>query len=81
MRSLTLKGPEISSYLINIGFPGKSVGKESACQCRRPVGSIPGLGIPLEEDMETHSSVLAWRIPMHRGVWEATVHGVAKSQT
>jgi len=39
------------------------------------------LGIPLEEDMEAHSSVLAWRIPMHRGVWEATVHGVAKSQT
>ena len=36
---------------------------------------------PLEEDMATHSSVLAWRIPMDRGVWRATVHGVAKSQT
>ena len=36
---------------------------------------------PLEEEMATHSSILAWRIPMDRGVWWATVHGVAKSQT
>ena len=33
---------------------------------------------PLEEGMATHSSVLAWRIPMDRGAWRATVHGVAK---
>ena len=36
---------------------------------------------PLEECMATHSSILAWRIPMDRGDWRATVHGVAKSQT
>ena len=36
---------------------------------------------PLEEGMATHSSILAWRIPMDRGAWCATVHGVAKSQT
>ena len=30
---------------------------------------------PLEEGMATHSSILAWRIPMDRGVWQATVHG------
>ena len=36
---------------------------------------------PLEEDVATHSSILAWRIPMDRGTWWATVHGVAKSQT
>ena len=35
---------------------------------------------PLEEDMATHSSILDWRIPMDRGVWRATVHGVAKSR-
>ena len=29
---------------------------------------------PLEEGMTTHSSILAWRIPMDRGVWQATVH-------
>ena len=33
----------------------------------------------LEEGMATHSSVLAWRIPMDRGAWQATVHGLAKS--
>ena len=31
---------------------------------------------PLEKEMATHSSILAWRIP-----WtEDTMHGVAKSQ-
>ena len=30
---------------------------------------------PLEEGMATHSSILAWRIPMDRGAWWATVHG------
>ena len=34
---------------------------------------------PMEEGMATHSSILAWRIPMDRGAWWATVHGVAKS--
>ena len=36
---------------------------------------------PLEEEMATHSSILAWRIPKNRGSWQATVHGVTKSQT
>ena len=36
---------------------------------------------PLEQVLETHSSILAWRILMDRGVWQATVHGVAKSDT
>ena len=36
---------------------------------------------PLEEGMAAHSSILAWRIPMDRGAWLATVHGVTKSQT
>ena len=31
--------------------------------------------------MATHSSILAWGIPMDRGVWWATVHGVTKTQT
>ena len=35
----------------------------------------------LEEGMATHSSILAWRIPMERGAWRATVHRVTKSQT
>ena len=36
---------------------------------------------PLEEGMATHSSVLAWRIPMDQRAWWAAVHGVKKSQT
>ena len=36
---------------------------------------------PLKKGMTTHSSVLAWRIPMDRAAWQATVHGVAKNQT
>ena len=28
---------------------------------------------PLEEDMATHPSILAWRSPMDRGAWWATV--------
>ena len=31
--------------------------------------------------MATHSSILAWRIPIDRGAWWATVHGVTKSWT
>ena len=34
---------------------------------------------PLEKGMATHSSILVWRIPMDRGAWGATVHGVAES--
>ena len=36
---------------------------------------------PLEEGMATHSSIPASRIPMDKGAWWATVHGVAKSRT
>ena len=34
---------------------------------------------PLEEGMATHSIILAWRIPMGREAWQATVHGVTES--
>ena len=45
-----------------LGFPGGSAGKEPACNVG-DLGSIPGLGDPLEKEMATHSSVLAWRVP------------------
>ena len=42
---------------------------------------VPSLGQedPLEEEMATHSSILAWRVPMDRGAWWATVQGVTES--
>ena len=35
---------------------------------------------PLQEGMATHSSILAWRMPMDRGAWCATVHEVTKEK-
>ena len=101
-----------------MGFPGSSVGKESAYSAGDP-SSIPGsgksagkgIGYPLqyswaslvaqmvtnppavwetwvqslswedflEEGAASHSSILAWRTPMDRGAWWATVYRVAKS--
>ena len=34
-----------------------------------------------KKEMATHSSILAWSIPMDRGAWRAIVHEVTKSQT
>ena len=47
----------------------------------RDEGLILGQEDPLEEGMETHFSILAWRIPMDRGAWGTTVHRVTKSRT
>ena len=35
---------------------------------------------PLEKEMATHSSILAWKNPID-GAWRVTVHGIAKSWT
>ena len=63
------------------GFPGDAVVKNPPASAgdARDVGSILGQEDPLEEEMATCSSLLAWRIPMDRGAWQTTVHGVAKS--
>ena len=63
-----------------LGFPGGSESKESACNAGDP-GSIPGLGRspggghgnPLQDSCLEN--------PMDRGAWQATVPGVAKSRT
>ena len=33
---------------------------------------------PLGEELATHSSVLAWKNPIDRGTWWATVHGLQR---
>ena len=46
---------------MNLGFPGGSVGKESACNAGDVVLSL-GWEDPLEKEMATYSSTVAWRI-------------------
>ena len=36
---------------------------------------------PLEKEMATHSSILAWENSMDGGAWQAIVHGVTESNT
>ena len=66
--------------LVFLGFPGGSDGKESACNVG-DLGSLPKLERFPGRGHATHSSILAWKIPMDRGAWQATVHEVAKSWT
>ena len=47
----------------------------------REAGSILGWEDPLEEEMVTHSNILAWENPMDSGAWWATFHGVTESDT
>ena len=63
-----------------LGFPGGSMVKNPPAMWETWVWSLAWED-PLEEGMATHSSILAWRIPVDRGAWQVTVHGVTKSQT
>ena len=66
-----------------MGFPGGSAVKNLPAMQEAKETWVRSLGQEdlLEEGMATHSSILAWRIPMDRGPWQAAVHRVAKSQT
>ena len=65
--------------LVFLGFPCGSVGKESAGNAG-DLGSIPGLERS-PGGGHGNSSILAWTMPMDRGAWWATVHGVAELDT
>ena len=59
-----------------LDFPGAQKVKSPAAMQETQVQSL-GWKDPVEKEMATHSSILAWTIP-----WtEESVHGVAKSQT
>ena len=58
-----------------MGFPGDSDGKELTCNSGDQVQSL-GWEDPLEKEMATHSSILAWRIP-----WIEESGGVSTSHT
>ena len=61
---------------IFLGFPGGLDGKESTCNAG-DLGSI--LLPPSGGGHATHTSIIAWRIPMDRGTRRATVCGLTKS--
>ena len=58
----------------------QSLGRESICNSRDP-GLIPSQEDPLEKEMTTHSSFLAWKIPWTEEPGGLQVQGVAKSQS
>ena len=62
------------------GFPGSSVGKESACSSG-DLGSISGSGRSPGEGNGNPLQYSCLENPMDRGAWWATVHGVAKNRT
>ena len=74
------------SIYIYIDFPGGSDCKESTYNAG-DLGSIPGLGRSLGDplgwslEVAIHSRILGWRIPVDRGAWWTTAHGVTKSWT
>ena len=41
--------------------------------------SSPGSGRSPGEGNATHFTIVAWKIPMDRGAWQAIVHGAIKS--
>ena len=63
-----------------IGFPVGSDGEESACNAKDP-GSIPGLGRSPGERNDNPVQYSCLENSMDRAAWQATIHGVAKSQT
>ena len=79
----TVKKRKLMKRLIHLGCSGGSVVKNLPPVQKPQVIQVRSLGQEdaLEEGMATHSSILAWRIPMDRGAWRATVHRVAKSWT
>ena len=60
--------------------PGGSVVKNLPAMQERQVQFL-GQEDPLEKEMATHSSILAWEIPWTEGARQATVHRVPNSRS
>ena len=61
-------------------FPVAQIVKRLPTMWETQIQSL-GWEDPLEEGTVINSSIPAWRIPMDRGAWRATVHRIAKRQT
>ena len=79
-----MRGTELgkeNTDFYNLGFHSGSDGKESACKAGDQIQSL-GQEDPLDKGTSgnpLHYSCL--ENSMDRGAWQATVHGVTKSQT
>ena len=67
-------------FKVEMGFPGGSDGKESACNAG-DLGSTPGLGRSPREGNDNPLQYTCLENPMGRGAWQATVQGVTKNRT
>ena len=74
VRALFSRPNDLSKAPSPNGHPRCASRKEPTCQCRRP--KRHGF-----KGHSNHSSIFAWRIPMDKGAWRATVHGVTKRWT
>ena len=68
----------MAELYMTVDLPESSDGKESACKARDPgsipgVGRFPGNGNPFQYSCLENS--------MDRGIWQTTVHGIAKNHT
>ena len=70
----------VAHFDITRGFPSGSVVKNLPEMQELQKTWVWSLGWedPLEEEMATHSSFLAWRIPMDRRAWQTRIHGVSR---
>ena len=70
---------EMATYSSILGFPGGSVGKESAHNAG-DLGSIPGWGRSLGGGYGNILQYSCLENSMDRGAWWATVYGVVENQ-
>ena len=65
------------------GLPGSAVVKNLPANAEDAKAQVQSVGRedPLEEEMATCSSILAWKNYTDRGSWQVTVQGVSKSWT
>ena len=71
---------EFFCHSLTRDFPRGLEGKASACN-EGNLGSIPGIGRSPGEGNGNLLQYSCLENPTDRGVWQVTVHGVAKSRT
>ena len=62
VHGVTKSRTRLSDFTFALVHPGGPDGKASACNAGDPA-SILGQEVPLEKEMVTHFSILAWKIP------------------